>query len=364
MFRAFFMSSNVRIVSENLSQLAKSQFSLHSGSLVNGRVLKAKENNTYVLSLGGKKIEVRSNLLLKEGMNFKARLEVNGSTLFIKLDTPLKGDVSKSVSLSKFNPNDKILSSILQDLSLPLIPESFKLIQFALSMGIKLDSQKLKKALLSGDDGQKKSLEKSQTSLLLEEKGFGISFKVVEGVAQGFYNREKKDFQTEQDKKHSEQPDKKQQVEKIKTEDVKDYFEQVEQASQNNRLGSLTLFNSVVAKKGFGQHWLVLPFEWEYKNFTGVIRVLLSDGGKSFKKIVLNCENSVKTCTFVLYFIGNKVTSIKAAFGGGFNLTNLNFLQSKIDELFNGVNFEFAEFEELEGFATDDTVLPLFRGEA
>ncbi|MGI5059052.1 hypothetical protein [Treponema pectinovorum] len=359
MFQVFFMSSNVRIVNESLSSLQKSNSHLVNGSIVNGRVISAKGDDSYVLSLCGKKIEVQSNILLKEGTPFRARLEVRQNTVFIKLISDFKDKNSQSAQILKFNSNEKNYSSLLQDLGLPLVPESFKLVQFALSMGIKLESPKLRKALLAGDDGNEKSLEKSQTALLLTEKGIDFSDKTVEKIQQSFYGQKKDD---EKDQKTLE--NKKTKIKKTEKEDIKNYLEQADDASKNAQIGLLTLFNSIKAKDTDKLHWIVLPFEWDYRKFSGVIRVLYSEDEKNFKKLVVNCDNSVKFYSFVLYFGKGRVSRVKVAAKDDFSQTSKEFLHAKFEELFGEADFEVVEFEKLEGFTTDEDIFTFFRGEA
>ena len=127
--------------------------------------------------------------------------------------------------------------------------------------------------------------------------------------------------------------------------------------------GALALFNSVPAKNREESHWIVLPFEWNFCGFSGVIRVLLSADKKCIKKLLINCKNSQKSYSFVLYLSENKVKAIKFALKNASDSV-LRFMNQKLKTFFPLSSVESADFEELEGFAAENTELGIFDGEA
>lgn len=106
-----------------------------------------------------------------------------------------------------------------------------------------------------------------------------------------------------------------------------------------------------------------LPFEWNFDGYFGVIRVLLSADKKCIKKLLINCKNSQKSYSFVLYLSENKVKAIKFALKNASDSV-LRFMNQKLKTFFPLSSVESADFEELEGFAAENTELGIFDGEA
>lgn len=350
---------------------------LRDGSFVQARVLSREENGFYAVSFSGHKFKVLSQKPLIPGQVFKAQLSVREGKIFLRtVSSSSQTQPLQVFSRSGFDPSNPALKQLLSSLGLPVIPESLRLIQFAMETGIKLTPAKATKALLRGREqkGEKNSAQKSQLALLMEEKGFSATDYAVEAVERNFFGgggRQKnqkfsgdgteergRESEGDEDEKNTENG------EKITASDIKDYFEQVFSEREQKVEGALALFNSVPAKNREESHWIVLPFEWNFCGFSGVIRVLLSPDKKNVSKVLINCENFNQFYSFVVYLKENSVNSVKFALKNTVFGESLDFLEKKLQSLFPVARVEAVDFSEVEGFAAENTEIGIFDGEA
>lgn len=374
------MYSSVQVVNVKNDFSQKNASSpLHDGSVVKARVISKEKSGFYAVSFAGHKFRVQSPKTLLPGQIFKAQIFVKDGKVFLKevLESAKNSGV-ETFNLKNFDSSNPGLKNMLIKLGLPVISESLRLIQFALEMGIKIEPSKLKNSLLRGQKSEKKDIQKSQVALLLEEKGLSPTDFAVEAVTRNFYdeeNSEKKDRDNDgnsffekksgdkSNEKSSEKSDKESGEGKINSDDIKEYFESVFESVRKNKCGPLSLFNSLKPKNSAESHWIVLPFEWSFDGYFGVIRVLLSADKKCIKKLLINCKNSQKSYSFVLYLSENKVKAIKFALKNASDSV-LRFMNQKLKTFFPLSSVESADFEELEGFAAENTELGIFDGEA
>lgn len=374
------MYSSVQVVNVKNDFSQKNASSpLHDGSVVKARVISKEKSGFYAVSFAGHKFRVQSQKTLLPGQVFKAQIFVKDGKVFLKeVLESAKNSGLETFNLKNFDSSNPGLKNMLVKLGLPVIPESLRLIQFALEMGIKIEPSKLKTSLLRGQKSEKKDIQKSQVALLLEEKGLSPTDFAVEAVTRNFYdeeNSEKKDRDNDgnsffekksgdkSNEKSSEKSDKESGEGKINSDDIKEYFESVFERARKNKCGPLSLFNSLKPKNSAERHWIVLPFEWNFDGYFGVIRVLLSADKKCIKKLLINCKNSQKSYSFVLYLSENKVKAIKFALKNASDSV-LRFMNQKLKTFFPLSSVESADFEELEGFAAENTELGIFDGEA
>ena len=374
------MYSSVQVVNVKNDFSQKNASSpLHDGSVVKARVISKEKSGFYAVSFAGHKFRVQSQKTLLPGQVFKAQIFVKDGKVCLKeVLESAKNSGLETFNLKNFDSSNPGLKNMLVKLGLPVIPESLRLIQFALEMGIKIEPSKLKTSLLRGQKSEKKDIQKSQVALLLEEKGLSSTDFAVEAVTRNFYDEEnsgKKDRDNDgnsffekksgdkSNEKSSEKSDKESGEGKINSDDIKEYFESVFESARKNKCGPLSLFNSLKPKNSAESHWIVLPFEWNFDGYFGVIRVLLSADKKCIKKLLINCKNSQKSYSFVLYLSENKVKAIKFALKNASDSV-LRFMNQKLKTFFPLSSVESADFEELEGFAAENTELGIFDGEA
>lgn len=356
------MNSNVRIVNAQNLALTSQNRLLRSGDIVNARVISYQGSSSYVLSVGGQKINVRSHLPLKEGAVFKAQIFTENNTVRLKILESLTNTTETvSFSNSNFNARDSGISKMLLKLGLPLCAESFKLVQFALSLGIKIQPERLQKLIKKAAAKESENLEKAEISILLEEKALCVTENAVEKITDELYGKNK---DKNEDKKNPQNKNSLQKNEVLKKSDVQDYFKDVEEAVLTRQAGELALFNSVLPVKKGGAHWIVLPFEWNYKNFAGVIRVLLSEDRKNLQKMLINCKNRLNSYLFVLYLKDNKVASVKMGVKNTFDSNTVSFIKDVLQNTFSDCQIELVQFSETDCFDTESFTLRTFEGEA
>ncbi len=355
------MTSNVRIVNPQTLSLTSHNRLLRSGDVVNARVVSRLGTSSYVLSVGGQKINVLSQVPLKEGSVFRAQIFTDNGTVRLKIFENLQQTDKTVFSSADFKADNAGISKMLLNIGLPVCAESFKLVQFALSLGIKIQPSKLAKIIKKLNQSDSKNLEKAEISLLLEEKGVVSTEDLVEKVFNEFY---KKNEGKNEDKENPQNLKKVQNKGMIKKDDIKDYFKDVEESILTTKPGELSLFNSLLPEKKGGSHWIVLPFEWNYKNFAGVIRVLLSENRKNLQKMLINCKNSLNSYLFVLYLKENKVTSVKMSVKNTFDSKHLSFIKEVLKNTFTDCLVELTEFSETDCFDTESFTLKTFEGDA
>ncbi len=364
------MQSNVHIVqNSNVSSVQTTSPSLHNGSIVKARVIEQTGPQSFAVSIAGQKVNVTSALPLVKGAVFDARIIVQNNQVMLKVLQQKEEGGLTFLNTKLFESKNPELENLLNKFGLPVIPESLKLLQFALNMGIKPLPDKLGRAFKNGLEKNKFSQEKAQTALLLDEKGITVTQEAVEAVTQSFGGHSGGQSSSKQDEKKKETESESirtedSRAESISSEDVKEFIKSADEASLVNKTGLLTLFNSVMSKVTEKPHWLILPFEWDYDNYSGVIRVLFSENKKEVQKIILNCHNESKSIIFVLYLKGEKLESVKAAFKGVFEGSSSDKIQKKLESYFEGTQVSTVDFEELEGFAVEDSDIGVFKGEA
>ncbi len=311
---------------------------------ISAKVLDVLGNNSYLISLAGKKIKVTSKIPLEKGLIFTSKVNIENNKIFLKL---LETNKENFTEVSKFNfsENSQISSSfenLLLSLGLTVDKSSIRLLQFAQELGIKLQPHKFKKArkVATSDDDNKE--EKEQLSILLQEKGLlGDEGSVLSVLSS--YSKNNKDTD---DKSESSFPV----FSEIIGDDIKSYIEEVDLASKNNKYGILTTFNMIKPLKKDEDFWIILPFEWEFKKYNGVIRVLLEPIKKSIKKIIINCGNNKKKYIFVLYFKLGEVESIEFSLHPQKDISGfISVLESMVLK-----EIKYVDFCTLQGFCAKD----------
>ena len=162
--------TNVHIVNNAQNVNSHSQPQLHDGSIVKGRVLSHNGGNSFTVSIAGHKIDVQSSVNLKAGKEFTAKLLVKDNTLNIKLLSQMSSkDSFQKIKGEVFNKDNPLQAKLLLNLGLPVNEAGFRLIQFAMNMGLKLDGTKLRQAYNRSKNIEGKADEQKAQVLLLFE---------------------------------------------------------------------------------------------------------------------------------------------------------------------------------------------------
>ena len=320
------------------------------------RVVRNLGGGSYVISLAGRMVSVRSEQSLAQGTVFSAKIAVRGNQVVLSLvgQEGAKPLVTAFDSAALRDGMDAHLAALLASLGLPPEGEAFRLLQFAQAMGMKIDPRQMRKALqAAGRDGGGE--DASQTALVLDEKGIEANADAVAAVADGMAGggrnggsqqngsggnaggenggndvgddgddvggknqRDVSEFAGDGDDGDRNQRDvtgsagSSSVARDVSVSDIKDYFASVDEAALRNRIGALTLFNSLRggAKAQDAAHWIVLPFEWN-GDYSGKIRILPEKNQKNIRQIIINAKSIHTTWNFVVYCKQGKIDSVR-----------------------------------------------------
>jgi hypothetical protein len=320
---------------------------LREGSSVSGRVLQKTGPQSYVVSLAGHQIEVRSEQNLVPGATFTAKIAVRGENVALVLqhagaaaETGEQGAsgtgesslVTKFTAFSLFadgtqnaaQSQSTALSQMMSQLGLPLTPAAVHLVQLAQELGVKIKPESIKKALAQSLSFTGSEEEAAATSLLLEEKGLCSGEGAVRAVFDGSGHGSKGGREAGGGNSrgtgcgHGSRTGSGSENSGISSdcttgtspaadEDssfISAYVESADDAAVSNKRGALTVFNML--EPGC----IVLPFEWERFKSYGVIRVFHLKFVQKPKKIAVECQTSLKKYIFMLYFSLGKVEKV------------------------------------------------------
>lgn len=318
--------ASVRIVSQTpQSSQTGARPALQAGSVVTVRVLRQTGAGQYVVSVAGQQVSVRSQVSLQAGAVFSATISVRGGQVFFSpIGTPAvpKSLVSQFSAFPLQTGGERPLTSLLASLGLPATAESFRLLQFAESMGMKIDARQLRRAVAAAKTAGGGE-ETAQVALSLDEKGVGAEAVRLFGDGRGSgsrrqdtggQGREPQDDDAADGRSDSvggagypaerEQPAAERAL-------LASYFASVDDAAVRNRAGMLTVFNTLRggAAASDAARWIILPFEWTI-GYRGDIR-LLTDGGQNLREIVVNAKKADTQWHFVVYCVRGTVSSVR-----------------------------------------------------
>ena len=355
--------TNVHIINNAQNVNSHSQPQLHDGSIVKGRVLSHNGGNSFTVSIAGHKIDVQSSVNLVAGKEFTAKILVKDNTLNIKLLSQMSSkDLFQKIRGEVFNKDNPLQAKLLLNLGLPVNEAGFRLVQFAMNMGLKLDGTKLRQAYNRSKNTEGKAdEEKAQVSLLFDDKNITAGDRAVEKVLgrNQEQNKQGKNRSREDSSLELKKLEKEFQLTDEKT--VKSFFESADKAARSSIAGELTVFNTVKGRLSSG-HWFILPFEWSFNDSAGVIRVLFDDDEKKLIKTVIDCQNVTSKFKFVIYFKDRLVNSIKM----GIERQGVSDSDADLPSLLKDVliksgcalqnlNVELLELEQLSGFVPEET---------
>ena len=351
------MTAQVHVVQGQISQNVRNASVLRNGAVVSARVLSSNGGGSYTVSLAGQMIDVKSNSTLVAGQVFQAKVKIAGNQVLLSLVQDSKMESGEIVQ--KFGGSSASLSpeiqSFLSSLGFEPNAESFKILQFMQQIGMKIDAEGAKKALAKAKHDENKSEEKSQLSLLFEHKGILVD----EGKVNAVFDRnsENKNESRQQHKNHDE---------KEFLQNVKKYFDSVDSAADSHEAGILTAFNTILSsgkKSPPLRHWLVFPFEWNFSNYSGNIRLLFDSDLKKLEKTIVNLKNPEKKHIFVLYYKEGALDSVRFSSDSVRSKNESAYMEGLLSSMLpEGVKVEFAEFNSLKGFCSENEKISMLDG--
>ncbi len=390
--------NKVSVIQGHFSQNRTNIAVLRSGTVVTGRVLERNADGSYSVSLAGQKINVKSESPLQIGGVFSARVNLKGESVELSL---VKENVSSEI-LQKFGGSSEIspqVANLLASLGFEQNSDSFKILQFMQQIGMKFDVDSAKKALKQAKKSSDKE-ENAQISLLLEEKGIKANDERVQAVS-GRKKQGESDKRKDENEKQgnlevrNEKAGAGREQEKISNEkfaisnylgkdvheeekilkagrlscvSVKDYFSQIDEAASSHDFGILTAFNSVLSSSQKNpplRHWIMLPFEWNFRAYTGNIRLLFDSELKNLEKVVIDLKNPAKNHIFVLYYKNAEVSSVKFASDTEFSDSQKSHLCEVLSSMLSKkISVKIEDFASLKGFCAEDEQFSFLDGSA
>ncbi|MBR1721542.1 MAG: hypothetical protein IJ727_03500 [Treponema sp.] len=330
---------------------------LRNGSLVTGRVLSKNSDGSYLLSLAGQKINVKSEHPLHQGQVFSAKVVLKEDRVILTLvnnDTDTTSFLKKAGADSVIAPN---VASRLVELGLNANEQTLNLVLFMRQIGIKIDAWAVKKALQRAK-GSENQEENAQLALLLDEKSISVDEEKVRAIFRRDYDRQKN--QRHEEERQSQQGENKNilKASKMTAASVKDFFSQVDEAALSRRPGVLSAFNTVLSAKKNSpplNHWLVFPFEWDFRQATGNIKMLFDSDMRKLMKVVVNVKDSVRDCVFVINYKNNDFDSVKFSSNDPSLKRKKNHLCALLSTMFHSkINIDFVDYDSLQGFCSSD----------
>lgn len=319
--------ASVHIVSQTpQSSQTGARPALQAGSVVTVRVLRQTGAGQYVVSVAGQQVSVRSQVSLQAGAVFSATISVRDGQVFFSR-VGVQGEPLPLVSQFSAFPlqtgGERPLASLLASLGLPATAESFRLLQFAESMGMKIDARQLRRAVAAAKTAGGGE-ETAQLALSLDEKG--ASAEAVRLFGDGRGNGSRRQDSGSQEHEPQDDDDSADgcsdfvgkaghSAEQGQPADERtllaSYFASVDDAAVRNRAGALTVFNMLRGGTAASDaaRWVILPFEWTL-GYRGDIR-LLTDGGQNLREIVVNAKKADTQWHFVVYCSRGKVSSVR-----------------------------------------------------
>ena len=321
---------------------AVSNKTLDEGSVVFVRVLKNNGGNAYTVSFAGGRFSIHSEIPLKEGASFPAKIKLeNGKVLLVqqKTDdarTPLQGKGS-----SPFDQNGRILNDALASYleNLHLIPDetSYTLLNQMKLLGMKFDAQLAKKMRIAARNAKSGEKNAAETALILEKKGLAAVTETIEAIT----GCSEKADESDENEKHTfknetgriiAQSDTENSLEKSIKTALKKYIraltseEMYKNRTQHNETEQndiLSLFNHAgfdLKSPLFSGSWIKLPFEMKKMHsekqkectLAGFISFFLNPLKKSTEKCVVKVNYNEKKYTFSLSFKNGKCIKIRS----------------------------------------------------
>ncbi|MBD5414376.1 MAG: hypothetical protein HDR52_08205 [Treponema sp.] len=323
---------------------------LREGSVVLVRVLKNLGGNTYTISYLGKRFLLQSEIALKEGETFQAKIKLSGKNIILspqKENTPHVSLPEKGSPL--FDKNGKVLNvafaSYLENLKLIPDETSYILLNQIRLLGMKFDPHLIKKMRLVARNSKSGEKNAAETALVLEKKGITADSKTIEAITNcgeksdeneghSFKNNTAKitilsDTEDSLEKnikialetyihaligndQANNSPDNSQEIQK-----------NGEAQKETNQNGILALFNhrgfDVKSPLFFGS-WIKIPFELERPEFekqkkakiSGFISLFLHPLKKTTEKCIVKGNYNDKLYAFSLSFKNGKCIKIRS----------------------------------------------------
>lgn len=232
------------------------------------RVLSDLGGNNYSVIVNGQQINVKSQVVLVPGQNFKAQVFSKQGTIYLTPESVLE------TTASEIQPLSQSLTNLLNNYGVLVNDEVLQIVKFMEQSGFKLDGKIISKAQLIGKKFSSKSKKSSELAALLLEDGIESQQETIEKYLIVLENADQSGHNSGNGKNQSEQE-------------------------------LLAIQNHLARDK---MHWIILPYQWQHqnKNRRGLLRILINTETKQTEKVSLSVnsieKNVEKTLWFMLYY--------------------------------------------------------------
>lgn len=231
--------------------------SLREGSSVFVRVLKNNGKNSYIVAFSGGRFAIKSEVALKEGAGFFAKIKLADGKIVLQKINP---SASEKTGLQKLDQAQQ--KSFFQNLG--LIPDniSYTLFQQMKQLGVRLEQRLFNKARSVSKDFKGSEIEAAETAFILEEKGISAGKDSVKAVMGG-----KGDFIFLVEPGNTEEPD-------CNSNPFEEFFKRIlcSETELKNSAGVLTVFNHLgfsFEKPETSGSWIKIPFVFSTEDHEG-----------------------------------------------------------------------------------------------
>lgn len=253
---------------------------LREGSSVYVRILKNNGNNSYLASFAGQKILLKSEISLREGTEFFAKIKFsNGKIVLQKIAS---GENAKN-SAEKLGTESQ--KQFLENLGLK--PDNISIATFLQmkQLGVRYDQKIFEKVRKIAEKIKNKQKSASDAAFIMEEKGISADEKKVLAILDNGNEADEFSYNQNNQSKSSE----------TNFQSIKNFFENIFKFAENlkNQPGILTLFNHFGFEQktvGANGNWIKIPFEFSAENNcgNGSFCAFIKNSSKMLEKSVLN----------------------------------------------------------------------------
>lgn len=344
------MKTDVVVQTTALSKV-NGNSSLREGSSVFVRVIKNNGNNSYVVAFSGGRFSIKSEVALKEGAGFLARIKLaDGKILLQKLDG--KSGIEENAVQKLNSEAEKVF---LQNLG--LVPDEINsaLFQQMKNLGVKFNPAVFNKARKIGLGFKGKEKQAAEIAFVMEEKGFSADEETVKAILEEDFADSEIDYSKK--------------IEIIVSKSsFREFFEDILNGveGQNNPAGVLALFNQSGFKFGTAEKsgsWIKIPFEFDGNGVAGsgvFCGFLRNDTGKLSRATF--SFNAGRNNYFFSTPLGPESMNIMQA--GCSDEEKIGPLLDALRSTFKKTEIQLIEHKDFTQFMPEQSELEIFRGEA
>lgn len=342
------MNTNLVVHAAALSKISGNA-QLREGSSVFVRVLKNNGNNSYIVAFSGGRFSIKSEVALKEGSGFAAKIKISDGKIFLQ-KTDNKAFVSEP--LQKLTAEGQ--KTFLENLG--LIPDNISLSLFRQmkELGQKFNLSIFNKARRTGLSFRGKEKQASEIAYILESKGISSDEDYVEALLdENSENNEEIDSSALYNSSGSDGS-------------FEDFFVNLLKGSKQvkNPSGLLTLFNHMGFNFKAGENlgnWVKIPFEFENSHLkgNGTFCAFIKNSLKKTDRATIEFNLGDKKYFFGVCTGQGKISSLQA---GCTDEDKKRPLLESLRSTFPEIDVEYIQPENFSNFMPQNDEIEIFRG--